>query len=108
MVLMVLQRRLDSLMVTSEAGFSFGRPADRRPPVQGRSSERFRSSGKMSLLMYLGPVGGLGSEIFGGICVKHLGAVGRFGSEVFGRIFAKYFGASCGWAWQRNLQWMFR
>ena len=40
-------------------------------------------------LSTLGPVGGRGSELFGGISHSVVGPVGRFGSEVFGGIVAK-------------------
>ena len=33
-----------------------------------------------------------------------LGPVGGFGSNIFGGIFAKYFGASC-WVWQEHVRW---
>ena len=49
------------------------------------------------LLSALGPVGGLGSEFFGGNFAKYLRASGRaFDSKLFGGNFAKYHGATGG------------
>ena len=66
------------------------RTIDARPPVQGRSSIFSGCFGMISLLRYLGPVGVIGSEMFG----EDVGPVGGLGSQFFGGIFAKYFGDS--------------